>query len=616
MEEEKISENEENSEGMYSYKSDNDNNNNNNINNQQQNDIDNNNNDNDQNIGTAIRRSLPDSKIQVKPSQYSISKNDIYQSGKINPQNNYYQSGRISPNMTKNLSSQYRGSLASIELPEDSYLHWSFVLIYIILETILIILIAVLFKWDKRNHPIYSCIDFNITQRILNDENFSNQADILNSIEQNETNTNITINNITDDIYLSTEKELNTYYGLFRDINIMAFVGFGMFHTLTKGNSWSSIAFNILSIVLCFQISLFFNLIFENAFKESWSKGFLNFKTFIEAIYNSCAILVSIGGVIGKISHVQYLVLIICESILCSLNFKLCDEKMKVIDTGGGLYVHTFGAVFGFAIFLVLFRSKKKRARLTYCNFNHLSNYLSSITCFIGVLFILNYFPSFNAGLALSDDGRYRAVINTYFSIIGSIILSFMTSGYLHQGKFVYEHILFSSFSGGVIISSFCSVCIDHWAALLIGMVCGIITIFLLEYLSQVFNQYNYNDIYNILIVHAIPGVLSGFISAMFIGGIENRNNNYRYILLKDLERNGNSQAGVQVGAIFVTLALAFAGGITSGFLVKVSRCGKIKNYFDDTEFFANNETNENGYNDNITDINDHQPSFMDDNIK
>ena len=87
MEEEKISENEENSEGMYSYKSDNDNNNN----------------DNDQNIGTAIRRSLPDSKIQVKPSQYSISKNDIYQSGKINPQNNYYQSGRISPNMTKNL---------------------------------------------------------------------------------------------------------------------------------------------------------------------------------------------------------------------------------------------------------------------------------------------------------------------------------------------------------------------------------------------------------------------------------------------------------------------------------------------------------------------------------
>ena len=54
----------------------------------------------------------------------------------------------------------------------------------------------------------------------------------------------------------------------------------------------NSIAFNILSIVFSFQLNLFFDLIFENAFKESWNNGVLNFDTFIKAIFNSCDILV------------------------------------------------------------------------------------------------------------------------------------------------------------------------------------------------------------------------------------------------------------------------------------------------------------------------------------
>ena len=577
MKDEKISEN---SEGMYSYKSDDDNNNNNNIN---KNEI-NNNDTNNNNINKvpiyesdAIRRSFP---------------NNINPEANPNP-TKYQPSGMLNNNFSgggfNNGSFVGRSSQISIELPQDSILHWSFILIYVILEVILIIVIAILFNWDKRNHPDYSCIEYNKDKE----------------------------NIISDNIYNETEKEISTYYGLFRDINIMAFIGFSMLHTLTHGNAWTSIAFDILSIVISFQISLFFNLIFENAFKESWKSGILNFDTFIKAIFNSCAILVSLGAVHGKISHVQYLVLIIIETILSSLNFKLCDVKLKIIDTGGGLYIHTFGALFGLAIYIVLFRSKKKRARLTAYNRSNITNYLSNITCFIGVLFLLNYFPSFNAGLALSDDGRYRAVINTYFSIIGSTVMTFIVTGFIYNGKFAFKHILFGSFSGGIIISTFCSVCVDHWAAILIGMLCGLICVLLLEYLNKVFAEFGYYDIYNLIVVHCIPGILGAFISSMVISGLDRRVDNYYNVLLKDMDRDNHAQAGIQVAAIFITCAISFVGGITVGFLIKVSRCGKIREYFDDNEFFygiLNGEfANNNDERDSLTDIegNNNQPSFI-----
>ena len=574
-----VEKNSENSEGMYSYKSGN---NNNNINKNESNSNDTNENNNKVPIyeSDAIRRSYPNNKDNKE-----ININNQY--------SNKFQSNTLKNNDINNYNSGSfvgRSSQISIELPQDSILHWSFILIYIILEVILIIVIATLFDWDKRNHPNYSCIEYK-----ENDTDIS----ILNSI------------------YKETEKELSTYYGLFRDINIMAFVGFGMLHTLTQGNTWTSIAFDILSIVLSFQISLFFNLIFENAFKESWNNGVLNFDTFIKAIFNSCAILVSLGAVHGKISHIQYLVLIISETILSSLNLKLCDVKLKIIDTGGGLYIHTFGALFGIAIYIVLFRSKKKRARLSAYNRANITNYLSNITCFVGVLFILNYLPSFNSGLALSDDGRYRAAINTYFSIIGSIVMSFIITGFIYNGKFIYEYILFGSFSGGIIISTCCSVCLDHWAALLIGMLCGLICIILFKYLNELFLQLGYYDIYNIIIVHGIPGILGAFISCMFISDLDHRVDNYYNILLKDMERTNRAQAGIQIAAIFITCAISFVGGITVGFLIKVSRCGKIKEYFDDNEFFygkLDGEFNNNNFNDNMTDIEDNnQPSFMND---
>ena len=503
-------------------------------------------------FGTAIRRSIG-------------SGNPNNDFPKINYEQNYINGGEIP---IKQSQSNYIGQ-------NHPFLNWVPYIIFGCVEILMIILIGCLFKWDIRNSQLYS-LPPSSKYFDPKSENKQKKSEIEEMIAD------------------SSTKELNMNDGLFRDINIMVFAGFGMFHTLLKRYSWTSISLNMMAIAFSFQIGLFTNLLWKNAFKEKWQKGILNFESFIKSIINSCSILVSLGCILGKLSTTQYIILIIFETIMSSLNFQLCDVKLKAIDVGGTLYIHTFGAIFGIAVYMVLFCSSKRRAKIFDYNSFNKGNYFSNITSFIGVLFLFSYFPSFNSALALSEDGRYRASINTYLSLSGSIVGSFITSGIYNQGRIVFGHILFGCISGGIIISGCCSVCIDSWASLLIGTLSGIISIVLLQVLKQYFVNWHYYDIYNIIIIHGIHGLLGAFITPMMIGDIKRRLNNkvdYHYILLNDFERKNNIQAGVQVGAIFVTLGISFVSGIATGYLMKVSTCGNVNHYFTDSEFFEN-ETN------------------------
>ena len=229
------------------------------------------------------------------------------------------------------------------------------------------------------------------------------------------------------------------------------------------------------------------------------------------------------------------------------------------------------------------------KEKIIYNIYFNNSNYFSNITAIIGVLILFSYFPSFNSGLVFSENGKYRSSINTILSLTGSTACSFITSAFFNKGRFVFEQILFGCFSGGVIISGCCSVCIDHWAALLIGCLCGVICVTFLSQLKPFFIKWGFHDLYNIISIHGVPGLLGAFLTAMMIGDINKRiknGNDYHYILLYDLNRKNNIQAGVQIGAIFITLALSFVSGIATGYLMKVSTCGKVRNYFTDSEIF------------------------------
>ena len=54
----------------------------------------------------------------------------------------------------------------------------------------------------------------------------------------------------------------------------MIFVGFGMLHSLLKKYSWTSISINMIAIALSFQIGLFSDLLWKNAFKENGKEDY------------------------------------------------------------------------------------------------------------------------------------------------------------------------------------------------------------------------------------------------------------------------------------------------------------------------------------------------------
>ena len=422
------------------------------------------------------------------------------------------------------------------------------------------------------------------------------------------------------------EKEIKKFenilfnYGLFRDMNVMVFFGFGILHSILRRNAWLSISINTLLIAISIQFSIFFNFLWKTAFKEEWKDEYLDISYLMRSIFISCSVVISLGCVSGKLSMIQYLIMTIFESILSCLNYQLCEEKLESIDVGGALYIHTFGAIFGISMSMVLFCSKKVKNEIQKFNYLYKSNYFSSLTAFLGIIILFCFFPSFNSALASIDKNkdklenisknftivkeielqRQRGRINTYFSLFGSAISSFISSGLFNKGRFVFEQILFGSISGAIIISGCCTVCFDHWAAIIIGTLGSCITVIFLSKIKPLFNKCGFQDTFNVVIIHGISGLLGSFITSMFVGNfkmrfynVDTKGEKYKYIYTDFESRvDNNVQAGVQIGAIFITIGISFIGGIATGYLMKISTCGKLNQYFTDAEFFKEEENN------------------------
>ena len=422
-------------------------------------------------------------------------------------------------------------------------------------------------------------------------------------------------NNFTD------EEVENIYfnYELLRDMNIMVFIGFGMMHGILRRSSWTSISINTLLVAFSIQFALLFNYLWHNGFKEIWVVEYLDYVCLMKAIFMSSPTLISMGCVIGRLSFMQYLIMAILETILCCLNYQLCERKLESIDVGGAMYIHIFGAIFGISISMVLFCSKKVRSEIQKYNQMNKSSYFSNLTTFIGIIFIFCFFPSFNSALASSDkdidtlDARkaiignyttimneiefqkHRGRINTYFSLIGSAIGSFIASGLFNKGRFIFEEIFFGCLSGGIIISGCCTVCFYYGAAMIIGTFGSVIIIAFLSKIKPFFIKSGFKEAFNIVVVHGLSGILGALITPIFISDFERQyeENNQKYIFIfYDCTRGAYVQAGIQIGALFITLGVSFVGGIATGYLMKISTCGKINQYFTDIEFFKEEENN------------------------
>ena len=383
-------------------------------------------------------------------------------------------------------------------------------------------------------------------------------------------------------------------YNFFKDMHIMLFIGFGFLYTMLKDYQWSSVAIVLFFGTISIEFSFFCYYLWNNTFTNStkWKKQVINFSNLGVIEYFSATFFISLGALIGKLSLIQYFWVAILETLFASFNYFLCYKKIEAIDNGGSMYVFTFGAIFGVVMSIILFCRENENSKIL--NNPHLgSDYYSNIFSFIGTLFLWIYFPSFNItniqnfkNENIYDIMRYRGILNTYLSMVGSIISTFIVNPLIFNGKIKIEHLLNASYVGGVIIGGCCTICTHGWAAILIGSIGGALSTFCLWKLKQTFKNCKLEDTLGILHIFGIPGILGGFLTCIFIGS--EKSIVKEIVLNEDIKPS--QQAGLQVGALMVTIALAGLSGLISGFIVNSMICEKNEIYFVDSELFTEDE--------------------------
>ena len=482
----------------------------------------------------------------------------------------------------------------TIHIDQSPPPYWMFFIVFALIQVIILILIGFYFNWD----------DYYTNTKSI----YSNTNNTLNeTILANTTNIN------GGDVYLAIENK----YKLFQELNIIIFLGFGFLRSFLKHYSWTSVSLTLIAMVLSTEIGLFLLIAWKAIFKEDWADGKFNFQYLLDANFCASTVVISLGPILGKISMPQYLILILIETIGVTFNYTLLRQILKIIDIGGTLTVHLFGALFSGVFSLVSSFGKNEKERIEKSK-HYGSNYYSNIFALFGSLVIISYYPAFNTAL-LNDDliktvnGRvmkpkYDGMINTYLAILGSIVGTFTMSPIFNKGKLLIQDVLNSCFAGGIAIGGCCHLIDHYWVPILFGFFTAMITCFLTNLLSDKLRSKGYHDSTNSLFYHGIPGFLGGIFTTIFVGNMPNLIDNkqkkyvYQYIgtfldYYSDYNYFGEKEVGfggyaaVHFAAIFITIALAFAWGFLAGFSIKFCNCYLAMRYFNDSEFFDVNES-------------------------
>nr|CAH7728971.1 unnamed protein product [Callosobruchus chinensis] len=170
-----------------------------------------------------------------------------------------------------------------------------------------------------------------------------------------------------------------TKYPLFQDIHVMIFVGFGFLMSFLRRYGFSALGFTLLLASCIIQWALLCQGLprLDDDYKIQ-----MNIVSMYEAEIAACAILISTGAVLGRVSLMQLISMSVIETIVYCINLHLGCEILKAIDVGGSIFVHVFGAYFGLSVSIVIERASD--TDISNDNSLKASNYSSDLFAMIG----------------------------------------------------------------------------------------------------------------------------------------------------------------------------------------------------------------------------------------
>lgn len=360
---------------------------------------------------------------------------------------------------------------------------------------------------------------------------------------------------------------INRFYGVFQDVNVMIFVGFGFLMTFLKKYGYGAVGFNFLLATFAIQWS---TLIRGFVFKLQDGKFPIGVESLIEADFSAAVVLISFGAILGKSSPLQLIIMTIVEVVLSVANEYIGLELFKVTDVGGSMFIHAFGAYFGLGVAWILKRDANEN------NEKEGSTSTSDLFSMIGTVFLWMFWPSFNGAL-VEEEARHRAVVNTYFSLAACCIVTFAISSLANKdGKIEMVAIQNATLAGGVAVGTSADLLISPWGAITVGSVAAIVSTlgfkFCTPFLCEKLKLHDTCGVHNL---HGLPGVLGAVVGAIAstFATIEVYGDSFaeQFPELAGTAppRTAGSQAGYQILALAVTLAISLVGGVMTGFLLK-----------------------------------------------
>ena len=225
----------------------------------------------------------------------------------------------------------------------------------------------------------------------------------------------------------ASDKHVHQYYSYLSDVYIMIFVGFGFLMTFLKFYSYSAVSFNLLTS--CFVILE--AILAIGIAQQGLGVVSIDLPLLIDSAFCAGAAMISFGAVLGKATPTQLIWLLALEVPLYAINAQVVADYYGVLDVGGSITIHAFGAFFGIAASYMLSPSAG--------NSSHPKNgasYTSDITAMIGTVFLFIFWPSFNGALASAPGApdklqpQIYCIMNTVsahsFSIIKKMICILM----------------------------------------------------------------------------------------------------------------------------------------------------------------------------------------------
>ncbi|KXJ71167.1 ammonium transporter Rh type A-like [Aedes albopictus] len=371
-------------------------------------------------------------------------------------------------------------------------------------------------------------------------------------------------------------------YPHFQDIHVMIFIGFGFLMTFLKRYGFSATGLNLLVASLAIQWAI----VMRGCYVMEGGKIPLSLDSLIGADIAAAAVLISMGALLGRTTPMQLLVMTICEIAVFAANEYLQVDLMRIADVGGSITVHAFGAYFGLAVSFAL-RPSKEDAKTGPMEG---SSYGSDITAMIGTIFLWIFWPSFNSALVDGAD-QERAIINTYLSLAGATVITFVMSIMVsHEKKFDMVHVQNSTLAGGVAVGSVCNLLIHPFGAVLVGVIAGVISVLGYRFLTPaMLSKLRISDTCGVNNLHGMPALLSAVFSAIYasVATTEVYGNSLTTIFPamkqnsslteEDLHgmviggygRSAAMQGAYQLSAISLTVLIAIVGGLSTGLVLR-----------------------------------------------